>query len=80
MNFKSDKVLLYCKIVSDHHKGWQLLNIAHEALTQELMVPFVRKELTKEVPDLSPVNFASFLKLHVRDRTYSFIADVVFDG
>ena len=79
MNFTSEKALLYCKKVSDHHKGWQLLTIAHEALTRELIVPFVREELGKDEPNLSPVQFAAFLKLHVRDSTYLFIADIVFE-
>ena len=79
MNFRSEKALQCCKKVSDHHKGWQLLTIAREALAKEVALPFVREELKKEAPDLSPVPFAKFLKDDVHDKSYAFIADCCFE-
>lgn len=34
MNFKSEKALICCKKVSDHHKGWQLLTIARNTVCE----------------------------------------------
>ena len=59
MNFKSEKALQRCKKVTDHHKGWQLLQIARDSLARELVLPFVREELlidTQIEPLLLSVN------------------------
>ena len=69
MNFTSEKALLCCKRVSDHHKGWTLATIAREAISCELVLPFVREQLKKGDTNLSAVEFAKFLKNEVKDNT-----------
>ena len=77
-NFRSDIALHYCKKVSDHHKGWTLCRIAHEALVAELMVPFVRNELVKDEPTITPAAFIKYTML-ASDHTYSFLCDLVLE-
>ena len=79
MNFTSHKALFCCKKVSDHHKGWQVATIAREALSRELVLPFVRKQLSAGAGDISAVQFARFLKDDVQNATFAFVADVVFE-
>ena len=45
MSFKSESALAYAKKVSDRPKGWILCRISRIAVTQELILPFVRKQL-----------------------------------
>ena len=79
MNFKSEKALQCCRQVTDHHKGWQLFTIAYEALSRELVLPFVREELRKDQPKLSALEFANFQKHQVSDRNYSLLLDLTFE-
>ena len=79
MNFTSDKALFCCRKVSDHHKGWQLATIAREGLSRELVLPFVRKQLSTGATDISAVQFARFLKDDVQNATFAFVADMVFE-
>ena len=79
MNFTSEKALLCCKRVSDHRKGWTLATIARDAISCELVLPFVREQLKKGDTNLSAVEFAKFLKNEVKDNTYAFLVDVVFE-
>ena len=79
MNFKSDKALQCCRQVTDHHKGWQLFTIAYEALSHELIVPFVREELKKASPNLTALAFANFQKNEIQDPTYTLICDLCFE-
>ena len=44
-NFRSEIALQSARKVSDHHKGWTMLRIFRNAVCDELLVPFVRKEL-----------------------------------
>ena len=65
MNLKSDKALQCCSHENDDHKGWQLFTIAYEALSHELIVPFVREELKKASPNLTALAFANFQKKEI---------------
>ncbi len=83
MNFRSETALLFCKKVSDHHKGWTLCRIAREAITKELILPYVRQELGKDDSPLKSgkVSVAEFLKfvMNATDPNYSFLADFTFE-
>ena len=53
--------------------------IAREALTSELLIPFVHEKIQDDNPNLSAIEFAKFLKNDVQDHTYAFIADILFE-
>ena len=78
MNFKSEVALSYCRKVSDHHKAWTLIRIARDALTREMLVPFVRAEMKKESQNYSVANFEKFMML-TKDPNYGFMMDLLFD-
>ena len=77
-NFKSEAALKYAKKVSDHHKGWTLCRIARKAITQELILPFVREQLPNKDPDFSAKNFLKFV-MKAQDPNYVFMCDFVFE-
>ena len=54
MGYFLETALQYCKKVSDHHKGWTMCRIARLSITRELMVPYVRLELGKAIPEAIP--------------------------
>ena len=78
MNFRSETALRYAKAASDHHKAWTLCRISREALTKELIVPFVRAQLVEEDPDLSSAAFFKFIMKAV-DPNYTFMCDFTFE-
>ena len=77
-NFKSENAQRAAKRVNDHHKGWTLLNIARDALAKEMVIPFVRKQISQGNKDMSVVNFMRFLG-EVNDPNYLLIADITFE-
>ena len=85
-NFRSDNALHSARKVSDHHKGWTILTILRNALCDELLVPFVRKELgkTSESPatslNLSPKKFLKYLESSTfQNENYLFCVDIAFE-
>ena len=83
-NFRSENALRSAHNVSDHHKGWAILSTCRKALVDELMVPFVRKELNDvsdaSTLDLSPNTFFKYLDSgKVQDPNYRFLVDFAFD-
>ena len=40
--YRSVKALYYAKKCSDHHKAWQLFQVAFESLMMELLTPYVK--------------------------------------
>jgi hypothetical protein len=79
LNFRSENAQKAQKRVNDHHKGWQLLTIARNALAKELALPFVRYQMAQEVPDLSVVNLMRYISHQVKDPNYLLIADITFE-
>ena len=78
-NFKSDNALRCAKKVTDHHKGWALCCIARNALTDELLVPYIRHCLKQNPPNQPSVDgFFKYVMLSM-DPNYSFMADIVFE-
>ena len=45
LGFKSENSLKYIKKGSDHHKLWQILEITYLAITDELLLPYIRQSL-----------------------------------
>ena len=45
-NFRCPKAKICCKKVTDHHKGWTQLVLAHESLVKALYLPYVRNSLS----------------------------------
>ena len=78
MNFRSDAALHSAKKVNDHHKGWTLCRIARMAITQELLVPFVRAELSSDEPNISVSWFMKFI-MKSSDPNYGFMCDLIFE-
>ena len=76
--YQSETAQKYAKKVSDHHKGWTLCRIAKTAITRELLVPFVRQEITKEHPDLTPKAFLKFI-MQAQNPNYLFLAEYTFE-
>ncbi len=77
MNFRSETALLFCKKVGDHHKGWTLCRIVREAITRELILPYVRQALGKDDSPLKRgrVLVAEFLNfiMNATAPNYSFL-------
>ena len=67
------------KRVPDHHKGWQLLRIAQNALAKELVLPFVRRQLSNYNSDLNVVNFVRFISRDAKNPSYLLIAELTFE-
>ena len=61
LNFRSETALNCAKKVTDHHKGCTMCRIVREAVTKELIVPFVRQELSSGNPNLTPSEFLDHL-------------------
>ena len=78
MNFKSESALACAKKVSDHHKGWTLCRISRIAVTQELILPFVRQQLAAANPNLSASAFLKFV-MNCTDPNYTFMCDIMFE-
>ena len=80
LNFRSEAAQKSAKKVSDHHKGWTMCRIARQALTQELILPFVRDELSNNggEPDLSVEKFMKYI-MKAQDPNYTFMCDYVFE-
>ncbi len=80
-NFKSlnAKASAYKK-VSDHHKGWTLCRIAREAIAKELLVPYVRHQLSLG-PDetVSCSGFYKYCLTSVQNPNYAFMCDMVLE-
>ena len=77
-NFRSETALKYAKKVNDHHKGWTLCRIARKAITQELILPFVRHQMAQQEPHLSPEDFFKYV-MNARDPNYVFMCDFTFE-
>ena len=79
-NFTSEAALKSAKKVGDHHKGMTLARIARQALTRELLVPYVRMCLSSsDNTNMSPAHFLKFVMSQVKNKTYLFIADITFE-
>ena len=77
-NFRSENALKGQRRVSDHHKGWELLRIANMAMIKELVVPYVRSELSSDAePKITPDGFMKFVMTQEEDATYALVADIV---
>jgi hypothetical protein len=75
--FTTDNALNGAKRVSDHHKAWTLLTIAREALTAELLLPYVRTMLGQDI-DMSPAHFFKYI-MDSKNPNYFFMADLIFE-
>ncbi len=80
-NFVSEAAQKAAKKVSDFHKGWTLARIARQAIALELLTPFVRTMMSKGGNEMtiSPGHFTKFLMTKVKDKTYLFISDIMFE-
>ncbi len=80
-NFVSEAAQKAAKKVSDFHKGWTLARIARQAIALELMTPFVRTMMSNGENEMtiSPAHFTKFLMTKVKDKTYLFISDIMFE-
>ena len=77
-NFKSEAALKSANKVTDHHKGWTLCRILREAATAELVLPFVRAELKKTQPCLTPEAFFKFA-MDAVNPNYTFMSDSIME-
>jgi hypothetical protein len=77
LNYKSDTALKYARKVNDHHKGWTQLCIAREAVTDELLVPYVRHIFAQH----SEPSVEGFLKytMTAQNSTYTLMCDMAFE-
>jgi hypothetical protein len=75
--FTTDNALIGAKRVSDHHKAWTLLTIARQALTAELILPYVRAMLGQDV-EMSAAHFFKYV-MDTCNPNYFFIADITFE-
>ncbi len=80
-NFVSEAAQKAAKKVSDFHKGWTLVRIARQAIALELITPFVRTMMSngEKQTSISPAHFTKFLMTKVKNKTYLFISDVMFE-
>ena len=78
-NFRSESAKASAKKVNDHHKGFTLARIAREAITKELLVPYVRSCLTQQNADMSVAGFTKFMLTEVQNPNYAFMCDAVLD-
>ncbi len=80
-NFVSEAAQKAAKKVSDYHKGWTLARIVRQAIALELMTPFVRLMMSNDQTEttISPAHFTKFLMTKVKDKTFLFISDVMFE-
>ena len=74
-NFRTENDKKSARNVSDHHKGWTLSRIAREAVARELVVQYVRHELTSssEPHDFSAAGFIKFCLSSVENPNYAFL-------
>ena len=47
LGFQSEKAISYCKKATDHHKTWDIIRIALEGTSAEMVLPYVRMCLQK---------------------------------
>ncbi len=79
-NFTSEAALKSAKKVGDHHKGMTLARIARQAITRELLVPYVRMSLSSsDNTNMSPAHFLKFVMSQVKNKTYLFMSDITFE-
>ena len=87
-NFTSESALRSARSVSDHHKGWAILNICRNAVVDELLVSFVRQELerfNRESRDTTSLTIKAhdYFKYldsgRVINPNYLFMVDVAFE-
>ena len=51
LGFQTQKALDYCKRANDHHKSWDILNIAMEGTAAKMVLPYVREAMNEnQVP------------------------------
>ena len=51
LGFQTQKALNYCKRANDHHKSWDILNIAMEGTAAEMVLTYVREAINEnQVP------------------------------
>ena len=77
-NFKSESALACSKKVFGHHKGWTLCRISRIAVTQELILPYVRQQLAAANPNLSASAFLKFV-MNCTDPNYTVMCDIMFE-
>ncbi len=80
-NFASEAAQKAAKKVSDHHKGWTLARIARQAISLELLTPFVRLMMSngEKETTISPAHFTKFLMTKVKNKTFLFTCDIMFE-
>ena len=79
-NFRSENAKKAASKVTDFHKGWTLARIAHEALSKELVIPYVRSQL-KASPnkELTAADFLKFTMTNTKNPNYAFLLDATFE-
>lgn len=50
MGFTSEHALKYAKKASNHHQAMALINILQKGCWMELLIPYVRKRITRRQP------------------------------
>ena len=78
-NFKLESAERSPYKVSDHQKGMALAQIAREAISKELVLPYIREEMKKEDPQLSAKAFIKYTTEHVYNPNYAFMQNATTD-
>ena len=76
LGFVSENAQIYAKKGSDHHKLWDLLKIVYIALTDELLVEFVRFCIRNNM-EPSVDNYWSSFSKKVKNPNYAFLQQMV---
>ena len=76
MGFKSENAQRAAKHATDNHKTWSLLQIAYEALLDELLVPYVRLCRDQDL-NPTPQGFLKFAMTDASNPNYVYIAMMV---
>jgi len=76
LGITSEVALMYARKGSDHHKLWQILEIVYLALSDELLLPFIRSCL-KEGITVSVSNYWKYCE-NIKSGTYAYFQQMTF--
>lgn len=76
LGFTSENALKYAKAATDHHKTWDILQAVYIAVTDELLLPYVRHALQNNLsPDVA--GYWEFSQC-VKNKNYIFMQHAIF--